>query len=916
MFRMSHVPTTVVVALALLAVGVCRAQTTTGRIIGRVTDSGGQPLPGVSVSIESPALIGGVQRDLADHNGEFHFVSLHPGEYTVKADLGGFVSQERQQVKVSLGGAAALHITMPQARFESEIEVVAETPVVDPTQVNTGQVFDLDYMQQASIGSQNRDYLRIVGQAPGVTGGDNPNVFGSTLSENAYFIDGMDTTDPLTGTWGTLYNFDALAEVEIQTSGYEAEYGRATGGLISALTKSGGNQFSGTFDGRYRDQSFQESGDHFDADVLDTSYQDIAATLGGPVVRDKLWFFAAYQNVISEDTPVGSPTTRKFDGQNYNLKLTWQAAPRWRVIARASGDPAEIANDNASQFVAPEATARQEQGADVVAAELNAVLTDKLVWNSVVGFYRSTLDLVPMSGDLETASHYNIRTFLTTGNYQNQQYSERDRDDFATDLTWFVGDLAGAHEFKVGVQYSDTGFGGANCLTGTEGGACSAGSEGFSYTDEGVGPPGGPYVAVPAILSLQTTTGRQDFSGRLATAYLQDSWRVLSNLTVKLGLRYDWVHYDNNVGSQIADMDKIQPRVGVAWDITNDAKNVLRANWGRFMDPASLVLPEILRAGNERIEDWFSCSTYSANPSECETWADLLGYQYRNDDPDGTDPNGWFQNPRLSPPVTEDILVQSGLRAAYADTISFSYEREVGRRTSVELSFVDKKTRDIFEDTCEGNHPVPQEGAECSRTILGNLPGLARDYRAGIFRFESRAFSWLTLLASYTYSQSKGNIGFSQGASLDFDIFPWSYDNRYGYLDDHRTHRIKLNGFFYFKGDWTMAFDGFWSSAFGWESWNTFFENSQIPLPYTYFLEQRGSLEGYSAYDVDLQLSKGFTISNKVRLVAIGSVYNSLSTEYPRSVCPRSGGCGEFETGDPLSWSLPRSYELGFRIEF
>jgi len=241
MFRKSHVPTVVILAVALLIVGGVQAQSTTGRIIGTVTDPGGQGLPGASVTISSDVLIGGPRTAIVDDDGNFQFISLHPGKYTVKIHHSGFVSQERQQVRVALGGAAALRIAMPLARFESEIEVVAETPVVDPTQVNTEQVFDLNYMQQAAVGSDNRNYLYIVGQAPGVTGRGNPNVLGSTGSENAYFIDGQDTTDPLSGTWGTLYNYDAIAEVEIQTSGFEAEFGRSTGGLINVLTKSGGN---------------------------------------------------------------------------------------------------------------------------------------------------------------------------------------------------------------------------------------------------------------------------------------------------------------------------------------------------------------------------------------------------------------------------------------------------------------------------------------------------------------------------------------------------------------------------------------------------------------------------------------------------------------------------------------------------
>jgi len=920
MFRKSNVPTVVVLAVALLAVGGLHAQSTTGRIIGTVTDQGGQELPGASVTISSDVLIGGPRTAIADDDGTFQFISLHPGEYTVQIHHSGFVSQERQEVKVALGGAAALYIAMPQARFESEIEVVAQTPVIDPTQVNTEQVFDLHYMQQAAVGSDNRNYLYIVGQAPGVTGRANPNVLGSTMSENAYFIDGLDTTDPLTGTWGTLYNFDAIAEVEIQTSGFEAEFGRSTGGLINVLTKSGGNRFSGTLDIRYQRDSFQTSGEHYDASSLESSFQDIAATLGGPIARDKLWFFAAYELVNSERTPSGSPTTRDFEGQNYNLKLTWQMAPSWRLMGRASGDPAEIANHNASQFTAPEATSRQKQGADVYAIELNAVLSDSLMWNTVAGAYRAVLDVVPMSGDLTTPSHFNFGTFLTTANFPRQQYSNRNRDDLATDLTWFVGNLAGSHEFKVGVQYSGTEYPGANCYTGTEGGACSRGSVGYAYDDFGIVDEFGNLLfTLPFSMTEVTTVGEQNYTGDLYTAYLQDSWRVLSNLTLKVGFRYDQVGYENNVGRQVAEMNKFQPRVGFAWDITNDAKNVIRGNWGRFMNPASLTLPTILRAGNEPTYSWSSCTTVGpllgiTDPTQCEFITGLFGFPYRADDPDGMDPFGWFLLPGSVTGVGE-TLVQPDLRASYSDTMSLSYEREVGQRASVELTYVDKKTRDLFEDTCAGNYPVPTEGADCFEYLLGNLPGLARDYQGFIVRYETRSFSWLTLLASYTYSESKGNLGFSQGNNPDFDHYPWHFVNRYGYLNDHRAHRFKLNGFIYIKGDWTIGFDGLFESAFTWEPQATPFDDFQIPGDVMY-LEPRGSRDAFNAYNLDLQLSKGFTISNRVRLVAIGSVYNTFSTENGTTVCSLVSGCGAYEMGEALAWILPRSYELGFRIEF
>ncbi|MEJ2189310.1 MAG: carboxypeptidase-like regulatory domain-containing protein, partial [Acidobacteriota bacterium] len=182
----------------------------------------GAALAGVRVTIDSPSLIGGAQTRITDDQGEYSFVGIAPGFYTVKAERAGFVPQERAQVKVSLGHAVSLTIAMPPGTFSGEIDVVEETPVVDPTQVNTGQVFDRKYMQKSAIGSVNRNYLIVVNQSAGVAGGGEwglpqPRVFGSTIGENAYFIDGVDTTDPVMATATVTMNFDAIGEIQFQT---------------------------------------------------------------------------------------------------------------------------------------------------------------------------------------------------------------------------------------------------------------------------------------------------------------------------------------------------------------------------------------------------------------------------------------------------------------------------------------------------------------------------------------------------------------------------------------------------------------------------------------------------------------------------------------------------------------------------
>jgi outer membrane receptor protein involved in Fe transport len=420
-----------------------------------------------------------------------------------------------------------------------------------------------------------------------------------------------------------------------------------------------------------------------------------------------------------------------------------------------------------------------------------------------------------------------------------------------------------------------------------------------------------------------TTAGAQVYEGALWTAYVQDAWRVLPNLTLKLGVRYDQVSYDNNIGSQIADLTKFQPRIGGAWDITGDAKNVVRFNWGRFMHPSALTLPDFARAANEPSYRYYSCSTIGnyfwgwgvETAEECEAYALGAGYAAYDPGYDGTDPLGWFLHP-AEIYGAEQNEIDSGLKPSYADTLSIGYERQIANRASIEISYVDKKTKDIFEDTCTINleEGGPQEGP-CTGYLVTNLPWPTRDYQGVMLTLETRTLSWLTLIASYTYSESKGNLEYSQGHNPAFDFYPWHFENRYGFLSDHRDHRFKLNGFVLLPYDFTIGFDGWYSSAFTWEPRQDSGGDPDIPYD-EYFLEPRGSRDAFNSYRLDLQVTKGFTIANRLRLALIGTVYNTFSTEYGTDVCDIVYGCGEYEMGDATEWATPRRYEIGFRIEF
>jgi hypothetical protein len=900
----------VVLFVLAFAVASLAVAGTTGRLTGTVRDDQGQPLPGATVTISSPTEIGGAKVEVSDADGNFAFPALSPGYYSVKIELSGFVAQERNEVQVRLDGNTELNVTMPMGKFAEEVTVVAETPVVDPTQVSTSQTFTPDFLKGVAVASGRRSYQSVLSMAPGVVGSGNPNVYGSSSGENVYLIDGLNTTDPVTATFGTNFTFDAIQEISFQTGGYEAEYGQAIGGVINVVTKSGGNDFSGSLDIRYRDSNFYQNGDHFNRDTNPVKFTNPGATLGGPILRDRLWFFAAYEFTDSQATPNDSPTTRKFKSDYYLGKLTWQASPAWRLTAKLSGDPTNIDNVDSSYLIMPEATTFQKQGGDITQGDVSGVLGQNLLLNFGIGITHGPLDAYPQSGDFTTLQHYNAITGISSGNASNAQYSKRDRDEYKGSLTWFVDNLAGSHEFKFGVEYNKLNFWSHSYTPSENNGYYYDVTSDYWYGEGG--DTGIPYAMITA-----TDPGPAADTGNLQTGFLQDAWKVTPNITLKLGVRYDQSTFDNDAGAQVAKLDMLQPRVGLAWDINGDAKNVVKASWGRFMHPSATTVPSYTNTHLSTTRQYFSCSTARgfSTPEQCQAYVAAragAGYVYTAGPSDHYDPNGWYSRPSLVF-GSDPSVVASDLSATYADEWVLGFERELFNRTSIELSYIDKKTTDIIDDTCVGNLTGLTVGDDgyCASYVVANLPGLKREYQGAILKFETRATDWMWLLASYTYSTSKGNIEYTQGGSTGFDFCPEQCVNMYGYLSDDRRHRVKLNGYFNLPANFTLGVDSFWSSPFAYSKT----QDAPNAGYGTEYLEPRGAFRASSNWQMDLSLTYRLNLG-PINAELIGSVLNVFGSEQVNGVCQDNAGCGSHAWSEASSWQNPRRFEAGFRIEF
>lgn len=910
--------------ILLLAVAVVLASSahagTTGQLSGRVVDEEELPLPGVSVTAGSPTQIGGAQSTQTDVNGWFQYPRLNPGYFTVRLELDGFLTQELTEVQVRLDRMTQLQVTLPLSTFSDQVVVTETTPVVDPQQISTGQTFTNDYLEEAAIGFGVRwAYSQIVLQAPGANsaypGGESGDkeaswaisVFGSTPSENVFMVDGLDTSDPYWGGALTMIPLDSIQEVAFDSGGFEAEYGRATGGVINALTKSGSNTLAGSFDARYQGNSLETSGDHYDPDEQESSGRIVGATLGGRFVRDRAWYFGSFENLEAENTPTGALTTFEETINRGFVKVTGQGTPSWLLLGKYQKSTTEIRNFWSDPFTAPEADRRAEGDETVLQAEASGVLSQNLLWEMQIGSQSNENDWRPMRGDSSVIAHYNFDTGMYTGNDWDQGSSSVGRDQLGTALTWFVDDALGNHEIKGGGEFHRTSYETDTCWTGLVGGGfCRAGENGHHFLDLSDDARNSPFL-----MDTRTAVGPFESKGSLPSLFVQDTWRVLPNVSFQLGLRWDRAIYDNDDGEELADLEMLQPRLGLTWDPTRNGRNLLRASWGRFMHPSILRLAEQGTTIPETAETWVSCSFIGlSDPSVCQSVFATEGVPWRPD-PETWDPAGWFLE---SVRGTSPHVIAPDLEASYADMLILGYERELFNRTSLALSFVDKATRDIIEDTCIGNYPTPTADGDCSGAIIANIPQARRDYRAWILNFESRAVDRLHVLASYTNSESKGSIDNEMINSGEFDLYPCHFDNRYGYLRDHRRHRVKVNGYVHLPWDFGLAVNGIWSSPFRWTPVQParLVDDSAFGL---IFVEPRGARQGDEWTQLDFQVTKGFGLG-RVRLQLIGTVINLFKSENATGVCDRVNGCGGFELGDPIAWQLPRRYELGIRVEF
>jgi hypothetical protein len=305
-------------ALALLAPPAAAQSTTTGAILGRVVDADtGESLVGVTVVVTSPALQG-TQTTLSDENGAYKITGLPPGSYLVTFYVNQ-VTVQHPDVNVGLDRTTQLFEKLKLSQAPGEIVKVTGTPpTIDPTSTTQGITIDKNYLR--SIPVLGRTFDTALGAAAGSQGDAVGVAFsGSSSLENQYYVDGVNITGPTFGTVGTPVINDFIEEIEVVTGGYNAEYGRATGGVVNVVTKTGSNEFKGSIFGTVQPgfltaaaQSTPINSGSIDAVANNAYVADLGFEIGGPIIKDRLWFFVGFAPQVGR-TDITRTTKRQTD---------------------------------------------------------------------------------------------------------------------------------------------------------------------------------------------------------------------------------------------------------------------------------------------------------------------------------------------------------------------------------------------------------------------------------------------------------------------------------------------------------------------------------------------------------------------------------------------------------------------------
>jgi hypothetical protein len=804
---------------ALLATTIAwpaAAQEQRGSIEGTVKDASGAVLPGVTVEARSPTLVG-VASAVTDAQGTYRFPSLSPGRYEVTATLQGFNPAKLADIRLELGQVLKADLVLAVAGVAESVQVIAETPLIDVKQNAAGASIKADVIERIPKG---RDYTSLVTVAPGI---DNESrnrglqIDGASGADNRYFIDGVDQTDLRQGlsltinSTGKAVANDFVQEVQVKASGYNAEYRASIGGVVSAITKSGGNSWRGSVGAYFTSDNLQ--GDVRPTLQLSPTNQTIAEyviappdkftntegifDVGGPIQRDRYWFYGGYNpQATSTDRTVKFRSNQQIAtfnskpvDQMVNYNITGQLRKSLRAKFAASNERVRgglglpniqtdgTSTSNPALFPSPN---RRDNFKDSYSGILDWVASPRTYVNVTTNYLRYGGHDVGVFSDklVHSFSGSNICNATAvpgssgcpfpeipaglqnvSGFADNPSSSRFVRDDLSRiningDVTRYLT-WRGQHTLKAGVQFE-------HLINHVLSGAQANTIQLFwnaSYTTTDGRVVRGKYGYYNDTRSY--TIG--DVTPNNTSLFVQDAWTVNRNLTFNLGLRAeneDVPSYrPENPDVHFGLGDKLAPRVGFAWDVRGDSQWKVYGSWGLFYDLLKLTIGRVMFGADRWVSYYRTLDTFDWTGINC-------GYP----PVDGANCPGTaiaqFDNRSVANDPANN-LVDPDLHSTQTEEFTLGADHELTKTMSVGVRYVHKWADWVIESVCQF---VPA-GEACGVNNPGhgtigkypfgtNFPAQPvpkRNYDGLEFRLRKRLADRWSMDASYLRSRLWGN---------------------------------------------------------------------------------------------------------------------------------------------------------------
>lgn len=895
------------------------SQGLTGTLIGSVRDEQGGVLPGAQATLTSPALIGGPASLVTNQRGQLRFQALPPGVYALEIRMDGFAPYRDEQIAVGAGATIERVVVLTVAGVAVAVDVEAGSRI-EARGSGFETRFGADYIRD--IPGRRFSLFDLVKVAPGVAptsvGNGTSNTvsaLGSGVNENAFLLDGTNFTCPCSGGAVAEPGIDVIQEVQVQTVGASAEFGNIQGAVFNVVTRQGGNLFQ--YDASYYWQGDVltgqpvvlpvQRGTQPESGYERAAYHDFATSLGGPVVRDRAWFFAGYQYLRDSDSQPGTDPAfpRRYEQDKLLAKLTWQIAPSLRLLSSYHNE--FWVNPERPTLVTPFETTLRFNGRvpTTTFAHVTYAPSSSTLWDARVGRFVLSQNNDPASGRITTAHRSDRVTGVSSGGPPAFGDFNLERTTAKATMTHYRPGLLGAdHELKVGGQ-AEKGHHDALGIVPTGVRYIDSNGQPFQAVSRDPSTPGGEFITAGAFASDALTIGdrltinvgiRFDHSRAVSPDLpARDLAGQQTDATVQgLGTLYTW-----NVWS---------PRLGVTAKLTSNGRTMLRASFGRFHQGVLTGELAPIHPGQTPI------TTTAFDPAT----------------------GGYTRLVSVVDPKT-NLRLDPETDAPFTDEYSLGVNRDLGRGLSVGIAYIRKNgenfigwtdTGGIYQEdtrTMGDGRVVPvfvlTSGTASRRFLLTNQAGYLLTYDGLVTAVEKRRSGGWHFLGSYTWARTYGLQPSSGGAAADaqfsstlgggtFGRDPNSLTNAEGRLPNDRPHM--------FRGalSWEVPRIGLHVAGnvqfLSGKPWTA---TAQISLPQgdqRVLLEPRGTRRLPSLTMLDVRVSKTVALGGLGRVEFLMDVLNTFNQATDEGLATDNLYSPNF--GQPTVYVDPRRVMLGARL--